>query len=171
MTFPAYFSIISGVKKLLYAAIVAPIFLTGGVFAWVWQGETELVGSMSVPPPPLGAPVESSDPLVKKGQEIFNAKGCVYCHGPNGAGGVKNPNSQGGEIPSLSKVAEGFSKDELKAKILAGVKEIGKEDPKGRTPPLYMPTWKGHVSEEELDALAAFLMNLAPKSAGGADDF
>lgn len=152
--------------------IVAPIFLTGGVFAWVYQGEMELVKSMSVATPALGAPVENEDPFVRKGQEVFNAKGCVYCHGPNGAGGVKNANSQGGEIPSLSKVAEGFSKDELKAKILAGAKEIGKEDEKGNEPPLYMPSWKGHISDDELEAVTAFLMSLAPKSAGGgADDF
>lgn len=160
------------VKKLLYAVIVAPIFLTGAVFAWVWEGEKELVKSMSVAAPALGAPVASDDALVLKGQEVFNAKGCVYCHGPNGTGGVKNANSQGGEIPSLSKVAEGFSKDELKAKVLAGVKEIGKEDEKGAEPPLYMPSWKGHITDEELDAVVAFLMSLAPKSAaGGADDF
>lgn len=158
-------------RKPFYAALLSPILLTAAAFAWVWNGEKKLVETMSVSAPALGETTASADPQVKKGQEVFNLKGCVYCHGPNGSGGVKNANSQGGEIPSLSKVAEGYSAEELKNKILAGVKEVAKEDPEGPTPPLYMPSWKGHVSDEELEALASFLMSLAPKKEAGADDF
>lgn len=119
----------------------------------------------------MSEPAGEETPLVKKGREIFNAKGCVYCHGPNAIGGVKNPNSQGGVMPSLTSVAHGFSEAELKAKILAGVKEIDKLDHSGPTPPLAMPSWKGHLTEVELSALVAYLLSLAPKSEGGADDF
>lgn len=144
-----------------------PILITGATFGWVAYGEAKLVKSMNVPLPQPGAPTASDDALVKKGQEVFNAKGCVYCHGPNGAGGVKNNNSQGSEIPSLTKVSQGYSPEELKTRILGGVKEIGKEDAAGPTPPLYMPAWKGHITDEELEAVVAFLNSLAPKDAAG----
>lgn len=158
-------------KSFLYAALVLPILITSATFGWVLNGERKLVGSMSVAIPALGDPVESDDPNVLRGRELFNKKGCVYCHGPNGAGGVKNNNAQGGEIPSLTKVAEGYNASELKSKIAAGVREIGQADPAGPTPPLYMPAWKGHLGEDELDAVVAFLMSLAPKKEGGAEDF
>lgn len=158
-------------RPFLYAAIVLPVLVTSGTFVWVLRGERRLVASMNVALPALGDPVQSDDPNIVSGQKLFNEKGCVYCHGPNGAGGVKNANAQGGEIPSLSKVAEGYNAEELAAKISEGVREIGKADPAGPTPPLYMPTWKGHLSEEELGQVVAFLMSLAPKKEGGDDDF
>lgn len=158
-------------KPFLYAAIVLPLLITGTVFGWVFNGERELVGSMKVAIPAAGDPVQSDDPKVLRGQELFNAKGCLYCHGPNGVGGVKNSNAQGGEVPSLSKVAEGYTAEELKSKITTGVREVAKADPAGPMPPLYMPTWKGHLSEDELGEVVAFLMSLAPKEKGGVDDF
>jgi len=156
-------------KHWLYAVMFAPVLLTAVVFCWILTQEQKLVQAMDVPMPKLGEPPSNDDPLVKKGYEIFNAKGCVYCHGPNGSGGVKNKNSQGGEIPSLTKVSEGYTKEELKNRILAGVREISQEDPAGPVPPLYMPSWKGHLTDEELESVAAFLYSLAPK--GGADEF
>ena len=158
-------------RPFLYAAIVVPILITATTFAWVLKGERKLVASMNVALPALGDPVKSDDPNITGGQKLFNEKGCVYCHGPNGAGGVKNNNAQGGEVPALSKVAEGYTAEELKVKISEGVREIGKADPNGPTPPLYMPVWQGHLSEDELGQIAAFLMSLAPKKAGGDDDF
>ncbi len=158
-------------KGLLYAGLLAPILLTAGTFAWVWSGERKLVAAITVPPPATGAAPASEDPKVKPGWEVFNAKGCVYCHGANGAGGVKNNNAQGGEIPGLTKVGEGFTAPELKTKILAGVKEIGQADAAGPHPPLNMPAWKGHITDEELDAVVAFLMSMAPKDSGGDEGF
>lgn len=116
--------------------------------------------------PPLGEPVKFDNPLVAAGQEVFNAKGCVYCHGPSGAGGVKNNNAMGELIPPLTRVAEGYTDEELKRTILKGAREIAKENPDGPTPPLYMPAWKGVLSDEELEALVAFLKHLQPKTSG-----
>lgn len=154
----------------MYALILSPVVLTGAAFCWVLGGERERVKAMDVPLPRLGEPVPSAGAKVRRGQAVFNAKGCVFCHGPNGAGGVKNHNSQGGEIPSLTRVAEGYSASELKAKIETGVRDVARQDPDGPSPPLNMPAWKGHVSEEELDAVAAFLFSLMPQGASQ-DDF
>lgn len=152
-------------RGFLVFLIFLPLLLFGGTFAWVAHEESKLQRALNLPLPGPGPKPETEDPLVLKGWEVFNAKGCVFCHGPNGAGGVAHPNAVGGLIPSLTKVSEGYSDEELKDRILKGVREIAKENPDGPTPPLQMPAWKGHVTDEELGALAAFLKSLLPKEA------
>lgn len=94
---------------------------------------------------------------------MFNSKGCVYCHGPNGRGGVKNNNAKAGVIPALTRVAEGYSDKELIEKILRGVREIAKENLHGPTTPLYMPAWKWVLTDSEMEALISFIKSLLPK--------
>ncbi len=65
--------------------------------------------------------------------------------------------------PGLTFVADGYTKDELKSRILKGQREIPALDPKRRPPPLYMPPWAGTIKEGELDDLVAYLMSLKPK--------
>lgn len=158
-------------KVFLYVVMILPILITGSVFAWVVKGERALVKSMDVPLPSLGTPVESEDEMVVKGHRLFNEKGCVYCHGPNAAGGVKNNNAQGGEVPGLTKVGEGYTEEELAIRIKAGVSIIGQEDVEGPHPPLAMPAWKGHITDDELEAIIAYLMSMAPESDDDDDDF
>ena len=99
----------------------------------------------------------------ERGKLVFKKYGCAGCHGLEGKGGVKNPNSQGGVVPSLTRVAEGYTKDELEQKIRLGVPQVAKADPKGPIPPLYMPSWKDKISQQELDDLTAYLFSLMPK--------
>jgi mono/diheme cytochrome c family protein len=40
-----------------------------------------------------------------KGADVFNAN-CVTCHGPEGKGGVANPGSDDGTVPSLNPIDE-----------------------------------------------------------------
>lgn len=150
-------------RNFLIALIFLPLLIFSGTFAWVAQQEIKLQKSLAVPAPALGPEPQTDDPQVKKGWQVFNAKGCVYCHGPNGAGGVDHPNAVGGKIPALTRVAEGYSDEELKNKILDGVHEIGKNDSNGPTPPLHMPAWRGHITDEELNMVVAFLKSLLPK--------
>ncbi len=103
---------------------------------------------------------------VERGRFVYQKYGCAMCHGPDGQGGVKNPNAQtGGEIPKLTHVAEGYSVDELKTQIRKGLREIGKADSLGPAPPYRMPDMEGWMSEEELDALVHYLIGLMPKGA------
>src|SRR3989338_1066063 len=76
------------------------------------------------------------------GKKTFEDYSCYVCHGKEGKGGVKNPNAKGGLVPSLSRVAEGFTKKEVKKKIWDGVSVVQKEDSNKEEPPLLMPTWK-----------------------------
>lgn len=107
---------------------------------------------------------ESPDSLVR-GKRIFDRYGCAACHGPGGKGGVKNPNSQGGEIPRIDKVKEGFTEEEIKKVILEG-RVPQKEDVRGPAPPLWMNAWKKVMGENELDDLVKYLFSLLPEGTG-----
>ncbi|MEK7656532.1 MAG: cytochrome c [Elusimicrobiota bacterium] len=107
-----------------------------------------------------------SDP-VKRGAALYAKVGCVSCHGKNGAGGYPNNNVVGGKIPALTKVAEGFSKEELLDKLRQGVPQSAKADPAGADPLLNMPAWGEKLKDDELGALADYLISLQPKTSGG----
>ncbi len=101
---------------------------------------------------------------VERGHEVYRKYGCAGCHGPDGKGGIPNPNAKTAQlVPDLIKVAEGYTKDELKARILKGQREIPAIDPKRPPPPLYMPAWAGTIKDAEVDDLVAYLINLKPK--------
>lgn len=106
----------------------------------------------------------ASQPLPQQGYRIYRKYGCILCHGVNGEKGLKNKNAQTGEeIPALTYVAEGYTREELKQQILKGVANVAKKDSLGPTPPYRMPSWKGLISDEELENLTAYLFSLMPK--------
>lgn len=98
---------------------------------------------------------------------VYQRFGCGMCHGEGGKGGVKNPNAQtAGEIPKLQYVAEGYTPAELKNKIREGVWEVARADSTGQRPPFRMPSYKGWMTEQEIDQLSAYLISLFPKGQG-----
>lgn len=102
---------------------------------------------------------------VERGKSIFEKYGCSGCHGENGKGKIRNPNAETREeVPGLIYVSEGYTREKLKKKIQDGALIIQKKDKKGPTPPLYMPSWKNKMSEQEIEDLISYLMSLAPKS-------
>jgi mono/diheme cytochrome c family protein len=111
---------------------------------------------------------------VERGQLIFNQAGCVACHGQFGSGGYPNNNVAGGLIPSLTLVAEGYSKAELHAKIQNGQISLP-DNPSAPKPLIYMPKWSEQLTPSEIDALVDYLFTLKPKPAPGSpaakDDF
>src|SRR5688572_29991531 len=86
------------------------------LFAAVLTISGALVGSLFIRAP--------YSPSVWRGHQIANRAGCFACHGPNGLGGVPNPESVEGTIPPL--VAEGAftfyvrSEEELREWIVYG---------------------------------------------------
>jgi mono/diheme cytochrome c family protein len=103
---------------------------------------------------------------IEAGKQSFTRFGCVGCHGMQLQGGVPNPNSQGGEVPSLLHVAQDYTKDEV-AVIIRNGKIAPTQDAKKSPPPLYMPSWKGVLAKEEVDQIVEYLWSLQPKSTGG----
>jgi cbb3-type cytochrome oxidase cytochrome c subunit len=101
---------------------------------------------------------------VERGREVYRKYGCAGCHAPDAKGGVPNPNAKTAQqVPGLIYVADGYTKAELKARIVKGQKEIPALDPKRPPPPLYMPGWGGVIKDAEVDDLVAFLFSLKPK--------
>ena len=79
---------------------------------------------------------------VDRGREVFRKYGCAGCHGPDGKGGVPNPNAKTAQqVPALTYVADGYTKPELRKLIQRGQREIPALDPARPPPPLYMPAW------------------------------
>ena len=117
--------------------------------------DTNVVGFLK--PPALMTSVE-------RGQAVYRKYGCAGCHGPAGSGGVTNPNAKTAQqVPGLKFVSEGYTKDELKKRILDGQREIVALDPKKPAPPLYMPPWRGKLAEGELADLMEYIFSLTPK--------
>jgi len=117
--------------------------------------DTNLVGFLKI---------SSSLSPIDRGKAVYKKFGCAGCHGVDGQGGVPNPNSKTAQqVPGLKFVAEGYTRDELKKRVLDGQKEIPLLDPKKPAPPLYMPGWRGKVAEGELNDLTDYLMSLLPK--------
>lgn len=107
---------------------------------------------------------------VARGKELFLRVGCVTCHGREGKGGYLNNNVKGSTVPSLFKVKEGFSKEELINKMKIGVRYPAKEDPQGPEPHLWMPAWGEVLRPDELADLADYLISLYPPELEGSDD-
>lgn len=123
---------------------------------------SDLPASYVTPAPPEPPPVSFS--LVEKGQAVFDTYGCAGCHGAGGRGGRKNWNSAlGGEIPPLLyvKAYYGNEVESLKDVIRNGRQPVPRASIERPRPSLYMPGWKDRISEEDLDALVAYLFSLA----------
>jgi cbb3-type cytochrome c oxidase subunit III len=112
-------------------------------------------GLPSVPgatPPPVitrqGAAVE--------GALLYQRYGCVNCHGPNGLGGVPNPQSPDKAIPALSG-ADFFKEFNTDQKIIDVIRS---GSVLGRAPIVSMPHWGGIIPDAQLKALVAYIKTL-----------
>jgi mono/diheme cytochrome c family protein len=112
-------------------------------------------GLPSVPgatPPPVitgqGAAVE--------GSLLYQRYGCINCHGPNGLGGVPNPQSPDKTIPPLSG-ADFFQEFNTDKKI---IEIIRTGSVLGRAPIVSMPHWGGIIPDDRLRALVAYIKTL-----------
>ncbi len=111
---------------------------------------------------PEPAPVYAS--AIERGRAVFHQFGCVGCHNVDGAGGRHNWNAGlGEEVPALLHVKAYYSEDELKDLLRHGRQPAYRGNAHRPVPSLYMPAWKDKLSEEDLDALVAYLYSLHDK--------
>ena len=125
---------------------------------------SNLPASYVIPPGP--EPVRTFTSDVERGKAVFEKYGCAACHGVGGLGGRKNWNAGlGEEIPSLMYVKAYYGNDveTLKNLIRNGRQPIPRANPERPRPSLYMPAWKERISEEELNALVAYLFSLSER--------
>jgi cbb3-type cytochrome c oxidase subunit III len=101
-------------------------------------------------------PIPRNQGLAVAGAALYVSDGCINCHGPNGLGGVPNPQSEDKTIPPLSGVdfRGEFNTD---AKIIDFIRT---GSVLGRAPIVSMPHWGGIISDQELTALVAYLKTL-----------
>jgi mono/diheme cytochrome c family protein len=131
-----------------------------------------IIGFLAVAAPDDASSILSGRPKVlaadqaaiEAGKQSFTRFGCVGCHGMQLQGGVPNPNSQGGEVPSLLHVSQDYSKDEV-ATIIRNGKMPPLQDAAKPAPPLYMPSWKSVLPKEEITRIVEYLWSLQPKKA------
>ncbi len=102
------------------------------------------------------AAIPQGQGLAVEGAALYVRYGCINCHGPNGLGGVPNPQSPDKTIPPLSGVAfrKQFNTD---AKIIDVVRSGSVI---GRAPIVSMPHWGGIIPGDQLKALVAYLKTL-----------
>ena len=102
--------------------------------------------------------------IVYEGKKIAQRLGCFGCHGPSGMGGVHNPGSFKGHIPPWQ--GDDFaelvrSEQELREWILDGRIQRLWDNPAARCylerQTIKMPPYREHVSEQELEKIAAFI--------------
>ena len=120
----------------------------------------ELVSYIRVglPQVPGATPVSvpRNDGAAVAGAALYVRDGCINCHGPNGLGGVPNPQAPDKVIPPLS--GAHFRKQFNTYAKIADVIRTGSVI--GRAPIVSMPHWGGILPEQDLRALVAYLKTL-----------
>jgi mono/diheme cytochrome c family protein len=90
------------------------------------------------------------------GGALYVRYGCINCHGPNGLGGVPNPESPDKTIPPLSG-ADFFSEFDTDKKITDVIRS---GSVLGRAPIVSMPHWGGIIPDSQLADLVAYIKTL-----------
>ncbi len=101
-------------------------------------------------------------PALARGHRLYRETGCALCHGPNGEGGVKNPNSDSDPpeaIPGLYDLAEAYTRKDLLRKVHNGYqpRKLRADEP---DPRLSMPAFGGVLEGDEVEAVADYLFSL-----------
>jgi mono/diheme cytochrome c family protein len=104
------------------------------------------------------------DPAARAGHMVAERFGCFRCHGPGGRGAGSNPGSLKGYIPPWD--GRDFTElvvdeSELREWILDGRPRRFRANPLARffldRQAIRMPAFRGHLTEEELRALEAYI--------------
>ncbi len=132
----------------------------------VWHGiisarqVSELVAYIraGLPAVPGATPavVPTDQGLAVEGSVLYVRDGCVNCHGPNGLGGVPNPQSPDKTVPPLSGT-DFRAQFNTPAKIAAVIRSGSVI---GHAPIVSMPHWGGILSPSDVNALIAYLATL-----------
>jgi mono/diheme cytochrome c family protein len=103
---------------------------------------------------PLPVPTDQGDAVA--GSALYVRYGCIDCHGPNGLGGVPNPQSPDKTIPPLSG-ADFRHQFDTDAKIIDVIRSGSVI---GRAPIVSMPHWGGILTKAQLRELVAYIKTL-----------
>lgn len=113
---------------------------------------------------------------VQRGERVAGRLGCFGCHGPGGMGGIPDPGSKAGDVPTWvggTWMMYNHAPADVRAWILEG-------HPPGRKPDagalIKMPPYRGRLSAAELADLTVYVLTVSqfgdpadPKAAAGRD--
>jgi len=101
-------------------------------------------------------PIPKGQGAAVAGAALYARFGCVNCHGPNGLGGVPNPQSPDKTIPPLSGAdfRHQFNTDKKITDVIRSGSVIGK------APIVSMPHWGGIITTAQMQQLVAYLKTL-----------
>jgi mono/diheme cytochrome c family protein len=116
--------------------------------AYMKAGFPQVAGATPLPVPP-----DQGDAVA--GQALYQRYGCINCHGPNGLGGVPNPQSPDKVVPPL--VGKDFHA-EFSAKDIAQIIRTGSV--LGKAPIVSMPHWGTILSDKQIAQLVAYITTL-----------
>ncbi len=135
--------------RLFIGALVVLLFAESAWFLY------PAVRSLIVPP---------RDNAAQRGRALAAQLGCFSCHGPGGRGGMPNPGSKTGEVPSFHEgtlMMYAHSDQDLREYILDGAPAAKRARPDYRAEidaqAIRMPAYKTVVSPAQVDDLVAFL--------------
>jgi cbb3-type cytochrome c oxidase subunit III len=120
-----------------------------GLVAYIRAGLPAVPGATPVTVP-------RNEGLAVAGAQLYVRDGCINCHGPNGLGGVPNPQLPDKSIPALSG-GDFRGEFDTDAKI---IEVIRSGSVLGKAPIVSMPHWGGIISDQDLNALVAYLETL-----------
>jgi mono/diheme cytochrome c family protein len=136
-----------------------------GLALGAWLGERKAARQVSVPASPLAVPTDAA--ALERGRYLYASRGCVDCHGANGAGRrfIDDPGGLQVQAPNISpgpgSVVAGYSAADWARTVRHGVK------PDGR-PVFIMPSEDyAHWTDADMGALVAHMRQL-PAVPGGA---
>jgi mono/diheme cytochrome c family protein len=104
------------------------------------------------------------DNPAQRGRQLAAQFGCFNCHGPGGTGGVPNPGSKTGEVPSFHEgtlMMYAHSDQDLREYILDGAPatKLARAEYKAEqeAQALRMPAFRAEVTARQVDDLVAYL--------------
>jgi len=113
---------------------------------------------------------------LRRGQRVAERMGCFGCHGPGGSGGIPDPDSRAGDVPSWvggTWMMYNHEPGDVRAWILDGHAPGQKADAGAL---IKMPGFRGRMSDAELDDLTVYVLTVSqfgelsdPKVSAGRD--
>src|SRR5258706_2367166 len=151
-------------KRALKIGIVALLVigaLTGGAFGFaVWLGEHKVERQVLVKVVPV--PFANGPAALRQGRYLFETRGCISCHGPDGSGRkmIDEPNGLFVRAPNITRgpgtaVADYTEADWVRA-IRHGV------NPRGHALFIMPSELYNRLSDDDFAALVAYVRSLPP---------
>jgi cytochrome c553 len=149
-------ALVVGIAALL--AILAVV--VGAALFAVWLGERKLEREVLVKVVPV--PFASGPAVLKQGKYLYETRGCISCHGAEGAGRamIEEPNGLFMRTPNLTRGAQSAVADYTEADWVRAIRHG--VNPRGHALFIMPSELYNRLSDADLAALVAYIRSLPP---------